>query len=69
MAYSQNSMCAILLCSYVGIDKNSSLKPLSIGEWNTFLDGIIHIKAEPSIIFSTDNSWMEKMNYSNQQKE
>lgn len=69
MVYSENAMSAILLCSYLGIDKNDSLKPFSLGEWNIFLDGIIEIKEEPSIIFSKGKEWMEKMHYSDEQKE
>lgn len=69
MTYSENAMSAILLCSYLGIDKNDSLKPFSLGEWNSFLDDIIGIKEEISIVFSSDNSWQEKMHYSSKQIE
>ena len=36
MSYSENAMCAILLCSNLGINKGNSLKPLSLKEWNIF---------------------------------
>lgn len=69
MFYSENAMSAILLCSYLGIDKNDLLKPFSLGEWNSFLDRLIEIKEEPSVIFKTEYNWIEKMNYSKEQKE
>lgn len=69
MAYSENAMSVILLCSYLGIEKNDSLKPFSLGEWNLFLDDIIRIKEKPSIIFSVESSWKEKLHYSNEQLE
>lgn len=69
MTYSENAMSIILLCSYLGIDKNDSLKPFSLGEWNSFLDDIMGIKEELSIVFSKDNSWKEKLHYSDEQSE
>lgn len=69
MTYSENAMSAILLCSYLGIDKSDSLKPFSLGEWNSFLDDMIGIKEELSIVFSNDNSWKEKLHYSDEQSE
>ena len=67
MAYSENAMSVILLCSYLGIDKNDPLKPFSIGEWNLFLDDIIKIKEELSIVFSNNSNWKEKLHYSDEQ--
>lgn len=69
MAYSENAMSVILLCSYLGIDKNDSLKPFSLGEWNLFWDDIIRIKEELSIVLSSDSSWKEKLHYSEEQLE
>ncbi len=69
MFYSENAMSAILLCSYLGINKDDLLKPFSLGEWNSFLDKLIEIKEEPSVIFKTGYNWIEKMNYSKEQKE
>ena len=69
MAYSENAMSVILLCSYLGIDKNDSLKPFSLGEWNLFMDDIVKIKEELSIVFSNDSSWKEKLHYSDEQLE
>lgn len=68
MVYSENAMSAILLCSYLGVKKDDSIKPFSLGEWNTFLDGIIEIGEKPSLIFS-NNNWMERLHYSDNQKE
>ncbi len=69
MVYSENAMSAILLCSYLGVKKDDPIKPFSLGEWNTFLDGIREIGEEPSIIFSNSKDWMERLYYSDKQKE
>lgn len=69
MAYSANAMSVILLCSYLGIEKDDFLKPFSLAEWNLFLDDIVKIKEELSIIFSNDGSWKEKLHYSGEQSE
>lgn len=69
MSYSENAMCAILLCSNLGINKGNSLKPLSLKEWNIFLEKMIEIKENPSVVFSNESNWMEKMNYSEEEKE
>ena len=69
MTYSENAMSVILLCSYLGIEKNDSLKPFSLGEWNLFLDDILKVKEEPSIVFSDDSSWKERLHYSDGQIE
>lgn len=55
MKFSDNAMCAILLCSYVGIKSNDEIKPLSLGEWNQFLDKLIEIGKEPSFIMNNNN--------------
>ncbi len=69
MTYSENAMSVILLCSYLGIEKNDSLKPFSLREWNLFLDDMIKIKEELSIVLSSDSSWKEKLHYSDEQLE
>lgn len=69
MTYSENAMSTILLCSYLGIDKNDSLKPFSLGEWNEFLDDIRGTKEEISVVLSNDNSWKEKLHYSDERSE
>lgn len=55
MKLSDNAMCAILLCSYVGIKSGDEIKPLSLGEWNQFLDKFIEIEKEPSLIMNNEN--------------
>jgi len=64
MNFSNNAISAILLCSYIGINKDDALKPLSLGEWNEFLDKLIEMKLEPSIILSNDTTELKKMSYS-----
>lgn len=56
MGYSNNAMSIILLCSYIGIDKNDTMKPFSLGEWNQFLNKVIEMHCEPSIVLSGDLS-------------
>lgn len=50
MRYTDNAMSAILLCSYLGINKDSEIKPFTLSEWNKFLDRIIASESEPGII-------------------
>lgn len=64
MTYSENAMSAILLCSYLGIDKDDNLKPFSLGEWNAFIDDIREAKEELTVVFSNDSSWKERLHYS-----
>ncbi len=63
MNFSDNAMSAILLCSYIGIKKEDSIKPLSLGEWNLFLDRLIAQKKEPGAVLSQDLSFLGKMEY------
>lgn len=63
MNFSENAMCAILLCSYLGINNDDLIKPLSLGEWNTFLEKLSEIKEEPSVVFRQDVKWAEKMKF------
>lgn len=63
MKFSDNAMSVILLCSYIGIKKESSQKPFSLGEWEIFLEKIIEAKLEPAIILNKDLSILKKLNY------
>lgn len=47
MGFSENAMCAILLCSYLGMESEDLLKPLSLGEWNTLLEKLSERKRSP----------------------
>lgn len=62
MVYSENAMCAILLCSYLGIKSGDSRKPLSLGEWNTLLEKLAEVKEEPGAVLQNNSSWEEKVN-------
>lgn len=62
MVYSENAMCAILLCSYLGIKSDDSGKPLSLGEWNSLLEKLAEVKEEPGVVLQNDTSWAEKIN-------
>ena len=52
MKFSDNAMSAILLCSYIGINKDDMTKPFSLSEWNCFLDKVIEMKLGPSVVLS-----------------
>lgn len=56
-------MSAILLCSYIGINKDDVLKPFSLGEWDDFLKKIIEKKLEPAIILNRDLGILNELNY------
>lgn len=63
MRFSDNSMVVLLLCSYLGIGKGDPLKPLTMGEWNRFLEKIIEMKDEPSAVLKDDEKVLERMQY------
>lgn len=69
MKFSDNAMCAILLCSYIGINKDDTIKPLSLGEWNHFLDKVIEMKLEPSVVLSNDLTILSEIKYSSNEIE
>ena len=50
MKLSENAMSAILLCSYIGINKDDVLKPLTLREWNDLLDRLIQCGQKPGAI-------------------
>lgn len=65
MRFSDNAMSVILLCSYIGINKESEMKPFSLGEWNIFLDRIIEKHLEPSVILAGDIKQLQELGYGN----
>ena len=69
MKYSNNAMSAILLCSYIGINKEKGDKPFSLGEWNLFLDKIRENNLEPSIILNRDLSLLNDLGYNEKEIE
>ena len=58
-------MSAILLCSYIGISKTDTIKPFTLGEWNQFLDKVIELKMEPSIVLEQNIDGLTQLGYSN----
>ena len=66
MKYTDNEMSVILLSSYIGISADSNVKPLSLGEWNNFLETIIKTKLEPCIVFNSDGLELKNMGYDQQ---
>ena len=67
MKLSENAMCAVLLCSHLGLKHDNIIKPLSLGEWNSFLDKVIEKKLEPKVIFDRDVDWGKMLSYSEEQ--
>ncbi len=65
MKYTDNEMCTILLSSYIGLKKDSQVKPLSLGEWYKFVDNLISNKLEPSIAYSDNLSALKEIGYDN----
>lgn len=63
MKYTDNEMSVILLSSYIGISSDSSVKPLSLGEWNNFFEAILKAKLEPCIVFNSDGLDLKNMGY------
>lgn len=69
MKFSDNAMSAILLCSYIGINKDDIIKPFSLGEWNQFLDKVIEMKLEPSVVLSNDFAILSELKYNSNEIE
>lgn len=63
MNYTDNEMCTILLGSYIGIRDDMEVKPLSLGEWNKFVDILVKNKLEPSIAYSEKISILKEFGY------
>lgn len=69
MKFSDNAMSAILLCSYIGINKDDIIKPFTMGEWNQFLDKTIDMKLEPSVVLSKDLEMLTQLKYNSNEIE
>ena len=63
MRFSDNGMSAILLCSYIGIRHNDTLKPLSLKEWNEFLDNVTQHGEQPSVVIHSDTNFFKETGY------
>lgn len=57
-------MTAILLCSYLGISDEESLKPLTMKEWNEFLDNVTQHGEQPSVVIHSDTNFFKETGYS-----
>ncbi len=64
MNFSDNAMTAILLCSYLGISDEESLKPLTMKEWNEFLDNVTQHGEQPSVVIHSDTNFFKETGYS-----
>ena len=69
MKLSDNAMCAVLLCSYLGLNTESNIKPLSLSEWYSFLDKVIEKGLEPRVVLDRDAKWERELSYSKEQVE
>lgn len=63
MKFTDNEMSIILLCSYIGIGKESDRKPLSLGEWRKLYDALVKEKLEPSIAYNSDGQDLKNLGY------
>ncbi len=66
MKYTDNEMSVILLNSYIGLQQDSGVKPLSLGEWSKFFDAVLSAKVEPRVVFNSEGSELKNMGYDNQ---
>lgn len=65
MSISENSMCAILLCTRIGIRKDDrTLKPFTQGEWEQLLDLLSERGMEPKELLAQDGTWAERLSLS-----
>ena len=63
MNFSDNAMTAILLCSYLGISNEETLKPLTMKEWNEFLDNVTEHGEQPSVVIHSDTNFFKETGY------
>ena len=63
MNFSDNAMTAILLCSYLGISNEETLKPLTMKEWNEFLDNVTQHGEQPSVVIHSDTNFFKDTGY------
>ncbi len=60
MKFSDNSMSAVLLCSYMGINNDDAYKPLTLKEWNELLDSVIEHGQQPSVVMDPSQSFLRE---------
>ena len=58
MKFSDNSMSAVLLCSYMGINNDDAYKPLTLKEWNELLDSVLEHGQQPSVVMDPSQSFL-----------
>ena len=63
MNFSDNATTAILLCSYLGISNEETLKPLTMKEWNEFLDNVTQHGEQPSVVIHSDTNFFKETGY------
>lgn len=63
MNFSDNAMTAILLCSYLGISNEETLKPLTMKEWNEFLDNVTQHGEQPSVVIHSGTNFFKETGY------
>ena len=60
MKFSDNSMSAVLLCSYMGINNDDAYKPLPLKEWNELLDSVLEHGQQPSVVMDPSQSFLRE---------
>lgn len=69
MKFSDNAMCAILLCSYIGIENDDILKPLTLKEWNELLDRVAGQGQQPGVVMEQNQGFLRENGYSQEYME
>ena len=69
MVFSDNAMCAVLLCSYLGLDGDEGPKPLSLGEWNGLLERLSEAGLEPGAVLGMKTAELENLGLPEEQRE
>lgn len=68
MRFTDNEMSVILLCSQLGLEEKEGVSPLSLGQWNAFLDNLIRCGLEPKVILENCQD-VKNMGYDDQELE
>lgn len=64
-----NSAGAILLCSYIGIENDDILKPLTLKEWNELLDRVAGQGQQPGVVMEQNQGFLRENGYSQEYME
>ena len=63
MKFSDNAMCAVLLCSYIGIKDTDEMKPLTLKEWNELLEKTTQYGQQPGVVMEQNQNFLIEAGY------